>query len=341
MVMQRTANPCISVRFRSRPPNENFMSIILDFETQVIDIEKKIVALRDASKLGDVDVASEITKMQQKVDKMLSQIYQKLTPWQKVQVARHPERPKFTDYISEIFTDFIELSGDRVFADDQAIIGGLATLDGIKCVIIGEEKGKDTDSRLRHNFGMPKPEGYRKVYRLMELADKFSLPIFSFVDTSGAFPGMESEERGVAEAIAKCMEKGFQLGVPFITSIIGEGGSGGAIAIATADYVLMLEHSIYSVISPEGCASILWKDDTKASLAAETQKLTSTDLLSLGIIDCIVKEPTGGAHRDKREAIQTLKKDLVSYLKKSENMSNEERKEIRRKKFMQMGSQFL
>ena len=317
------------------------MSMILDFESQVVDIEKKIAALRDASKIGDLDVASEITKMQSKVDKMLSQIYQKLTPWQKVQVARHPERPKFIDYINEIFTNFVELSGDRFFADDQAIIGGFAELDGIKCVVIGEEKGRDTDSRLKHNFGMPKPEGYRKAYRLMDIANRFSLPIFSFVDTSGAFPGMESEERGVAEAIAKCMEKSFQIEVPFISSIIGEGGSGGAIAIATADYILMLEHSIYSVISPEGCASILWKDDSKANLAAETQKLTASDLLSLGIIDSIVREPIGGAHRNKKEAIENLKKEIMTYLKKSESLSSQDRKEIRRKKFINMGSQFL
>lgn len=317
------------------------MSNILDFENQVIDIEKKIAALRDASKLGDINVASEISKMQANVDKMLVHIYQKLTPWQKVQVARHPARPKFVDYVNEIFTDFVELSGDRLFADDQAIIGGFAKLDGIKCVIIGEEKGQDTDSRLKHNFGMPKPEGYRKAYRLLDIADRFSLPVFSFVDTSGAFPGIESEERGVAEAIAKCMEKSFQINVPFISSIIGEGGSGGAIAIATADYILMFENSVYSVISPEGCASILWKDDSKANLAAEAQRLTATDLLSLGIIDSIIKEPIGGAHRNKKEAIKNLKTELITYFKKSQGLSPADRKELRRKKFINMGSQFL
>ena len=317
------------------------MSIVLDFESHVLEIEKKVAELRDASKIGDIDVANEIAKMQSKVDKLLFQTYQKLTPWQKVQVARHPERPKFTDYLKGAFTNFVELSGDRLFAEDYAIVGGFAQIEGIKCVVIGQEKGHDTESRLKHNFGMPKPEGYRKVLRLMDLAEKFSLPVFSFIDTSGAFPGLESEERGVAEAIARCMEKSFQIDVPFISSIIGEGGSGGAIAMATSDYVLMFEHSIYSVISPEGCASILWKDGSKANIAAEVQKLTSDDLISLGIIDLIVKEPIGGAHRNKKEAIENLKKELLTYLKKSESISPEDRKAIRRKKFMSMGNQFV
>lgn len=317
------------------------MSIVLDFESQVIDIEKRISDLREASKIGDIDVANEISKMQSKVDKLLSQTYQKLTPWQKVQVARHPERPKFMDYLNNIFTDFVELSGDRLFAEDYAIIGGFAQLEGIKCIVIGQEKGHDTESRLKHNFGMPKPEGYRKVLRLMDLAEKFALPVFSFVDTSGAFPGLESEERGVAEAIAKCMEKSFQIDVPFISSIIGEGGSGGAIAMATSDYVLMFEHSIYSVISPEGCASILWKDGSKSNVAAEVQKLTANDLISLGIVDSIVKEPIGGAHRNKKEAIENLKKELLTYLKKSEAMPSKDRKAIRRKKFISIGNQFV
>lgn len=317
------------------------MSSVLDFESQVLDIEKKISELREASKVGDIDVANEISKMQAKVDKMLSQIYQKLTPWQKVQVARHTNRPKFVDYLSGIFTDFVELSGDRLFAEDGAIIGGFAKIDAEKCIVIGQEKGHDTDSRLKHNFGMPKPEGYRKVMRLFDLAQKFSLPIFTFIDTSGAFPGLESEERGVAEAIARCMEKSFQIDVPFISTIIGEGGSGGAIAMATADYILMLEHSVYSVISPEGCASILWKDDSKASVAAEVQKLTADDLISLRIIDSIVKEPIGGAHRNKLEAISNLKKELLTYLKKSKTLSAEDRKLLRRRKFIAMGDSFL
>lgn len=321
--------------------NKQHMSFVLDFESQVLGLEKKVSELRETSKIGDVDFAREITKMQSKIDKILSQIYQKLTPWQTVQVARHPERPKFTDYLNGIFTDFIELSGDRLFAEDKAIYGGFAKIDGQKCIVIGQEKGHDTDTRLEHNFGMPKPEGYRKVCRFLDLAEKFALPIFSFVDTSGAFPGMESEERGVAEAIARCMEKSFQITVPFISVIIGEGGSGGAIALATADYVLMLEHSVYSVISPEGCASILWKDDTKASIAAGAQKLTAPDLLALGVIDAIVPEPIGGAHRNKSQTIENLKKELLKYLNKSIALTPENRKTARRAKFLNIGSQFL
>ena len=317
------------------------MSTVLDFEHQVLSLEEKIKDLRKSSASENVDFSKEISKMQAKLDKMLVQIYQKLTPWQKVQVARHPDRPKYTDYLDGIFTDFVELSGDRTYAEDSAIYGGFAKIDGNRCIVIGQEKGKDTESRLKHNFGMPKPEGYRKVLRLFDLANKFSLPIISFVDTSGAFPGLESEERGVAEAIARCMEKSFYLNVPFITSIIGEGGSGGAIAIATADYVLMLEHSIYSVISPEGCASILWKDETKANLAAEVQKLTAPDLLSLGIIDCIVKEPIGGAHRDKNTTINNLKKEIINFLKKSLSMTTTDMRRLRLQKFMNIGDNFL
>ena len=317
------------------------MSTVLDFEHQVLSLEEKIRDLRKTAVSENVDFSKEISKMQAKLDKMLVQMYQKLTPWQTVQVARHPDRPKYTDYLDGIFTDFVELSGDRIYAEDSAIYGGFAKIDGNRCIVIGQEKGNDTDSRLKHNFGMPKPEGYRKVLRLFDLANKFSLPIISFVDTSGAFPGLDSEERGVAEAIARCMEKSFHLNVPFITAIIGEGGSGGAIAIATADYVLMLEHSIYSVISPEGCASILWKDGTQANLAAEVQKLTATDLLELGIIDCIVKEPIGGAHRDKLTAISNLKKEIIKFFKKSLSMTITDIKKLRLQKFMNIGSQFL
>ena len=317
------------------------MSVALDFENQVLAIEKKIAELREASKIGDIDVANEIKKMQTKVDKMLSQIYRKLTPWQKVQVARHPERPKFADYLRGMFTDFVELSGDRLFADDQAIVGGFARFEGHKCIVMGQEKGNDTESRLKHNFGMPRPEGYRKVLRLMELADRFSLPVFSFIDTAGAFPGLESEERGVAESIARCMEKSLKIPTPFVSVIIGEGGSGGAIAMATSDYVLMLEYAVYSVISPEGCASILWKDETKASLAAEVQKLTASDLLLLKVIDGIVREPVGGAHRDKAKTVEALKKELLTYLAKASNSTSETRLATRRKRFADIGTQFL
>ena len=317
------------------------MSVILDFESQVLSIEKQIKALRDASQIGDLDVALEITKMQSKVDRLLKQIYQKLTPWQKVQVARHPERPKFVDYLKHAFSDFVELAGDRLFADDSAIIGGFAKIDGISCLVIGQEKGHDTESRLKHNFGMPKPEGYRKVYRLLDLADKFELPVISFIDTSGAYPGIESEERGQAEAIAKCMEKSFQIKIPFISVVIGEGGSGGAIAMASADCVLMLENSIYSVISPEGCASILWKDETKSDIAAEVQKLTASDLLDLKIVDEIIQEPIGGAHRNSVETVENVKKSIVEHLKKSLLLTGDERRNLRREKFISMGNQFI
>jgi acetyl-CoA carboxylase carboxyl transferase subunit alpha len=317
------------------------MSFPLEFENQVLAIESKIKELRDASKLGNIDVAAEISRMQAKVDKLLRNVYRKLTPWQKVQVARHPERPKFLDYLAGMFTDFVELSGDRLCSEDRAIIGGFAKLDGFKCVVIGEEKGRDTESRLEHNFGMAKPEGYRKAYRLFDLAHRFDLPVISFIDTSGAFPGIESEERGQAEAIARCMEKSFQINSAFISVVIGEGGSGGAIAIAASDYVLMLEHAVYSVISPEGCASILWKDDTKAEIAAEAQKLTAPDLLGLEIIDHIIDEPIGGAHRNKEETIAKVKMDVARYLGKALEVPSDLRKDLRRQKFMSMGSKFV
>lgn len=314
---------------------------VLDFESSVLSIEKKIQELRDASAVGDVDVANEISKMQAKVDRILKQIYQKLTPWQKVQVARHPDRPKFLDYLHGAFQDFVELSGDRLFSDDGAIICGFARISGEKCIVIGQEKGHDTESRLKHNFGMPKPEGYRKVCRMLELADKFSLPIISFIDTAGAFPGIESEERGQAEAIAKSMEKSFEIKAPFISIIIGEGGSGGAIAMAASDYVLMLEHAIYSVISPEGCASILWKDDHKANLASEAQKITATDLLSFGVIDKIIQEPIGGAHRNKDEIVSNVKSAILEYLKLSNSLSTSDRQKARRDRFISIGKQFV
>ncbi len=276
----------------------------LEFESSVCELEQKIAELNALT--SELDVSAEIKRMQNKVDKMLTQIYAKLTPWQTVAVARHPDRPKFNDYLTTLFTDFIELRGDRCFADDSAIIGGLASFRERSCIVIGQEKGHDTESRIKHNFGMPKPEGYRKVYRLFDLADRFNLPVITFIDTSGAYPCAESEERGQAEAIAKCLEKSFQIHVPFVAVVIGEGGSGGAIAIGCADVVLMLEHSIYSVISPEGCASILWKDDSKAEIAASAQRLTAKDLLEMNIIDKIIKEPIGGAHRNKTQTIDNV-----------------------------------
>ncbi len=314
---------------------------ILDFENQVSLLEEKIKELIESPTIKGLDVSSEITRLQQKVDRLLVQIYQKLTPSQRIAVARHPNRPKFLDYLENLFDDFVELSGDRVFGEDNAIIGGLAKFKGLSCVVIGQEKGKDTETRLKHNFGMPKPEGYRKVYRLFEMANKFDLPIITFIDTSGAYPGLESEERGQAESIAKCIEKSFQINIPFISIIIGEGGSGGAIALASSDYVLMLENSVYSVISPEGCASILWKDDSKTATAADALKITAPDLYALKIIDYVVKEPTGGAHRKKGETINIVGESIMQYLEKSLNLDKNERIIARRNRFLLIGDAFV
>ena len=297
--------------------------------------------MRTSAKLNDINVASVISKLQEKIDKLLKQIYSKLTPWDIVQVARLPERPKFSDYLNGFCDNFIELSGDRLFGDDRAIIGGFATIDGQKCIIIGQEKGSDTESRIEHNFGMPMPEGYRKVLRLMELADRFNLPIINMIDTSGAYPGLESEERGQAESIARCIEKSFSVKSPMISIIIGEGGSGGAVAMATTDYVLMLEYSIYSVISPEGCASILWKDDSKAPIAASIQHITAQQLHELNVIDDIIKEPLGGAHRNKQLAIESVKNSILQYLNKSKLITIKERIKNRRNKFQSMGNNYI
>ncbi|MDR0552777.1 MAG: acetyl-CoA carboxylase carboxyltransferase subunit alpha [Holosporales bacterium] len=312
----------------------------LDFESNIRSLEKKLQELREESKKGEIDVENEIVKMEQKIDKLLANTYKKLTPWQKVAVARHAERPKFLDYLS-LFDDFIELSGDRIFGNDTAIIGGLAKYNGLPCIVIGQEKGNDTDSRIKHNFGMSMPEGYRKAYRLFELANKFNLPVIAFIDTSGAYPGVASEERGQAEAIAKCIEKSFQIKVPFISIVIGEGGSGGAIALASSDYVLMLEHSVYSVISPEGCASILWKDDSKAEIAADVQKLTASDLMEFGIIDYVIEEPVGGAHRNREAALENVNRAVSKFLDKSMAIDDNERTNIRRNKFMNIGNLYV
>ena len=293
------------------------MATILEFEKSVLSLEKQIEELQKSAPVEDPSVTSDITRLREKIDKMLKKLYSNLSPWDTVQVARLPERPKFSDYLKGMFTDFVELCGDRICGDDPAIVCGFAKIDNRKCMLIGQEKGFDTESRIKHNFGMPRPEGYRKVIRLLDLSDKFNLPIITLIDTSGAYPGLESEERGQAEAIARCIEKSLKINVPIISTIIGEGGSGGAIALATADFVLMLEHSIYSVISPEGCASILWKDDKKASTAAEILHLTATDLKKFGIIDSIIKEPAGGAHRNKEKTIQSVKKSILQYLDKT------------------------
>ncbi len=314
------------------------MQTFLDFEKPVAELINRIDELRETADLGDADLNPEIEKLEAKADKLLKDTYSNLTPWQKTQVARHPERPHFKHYIAGMIDDFMPLAGDRAFADDQAIMGGLGRIDGRSIMIIGHEKGDDTTTRLKHNFGMGKPEGYRKAIRLMALADKFGIPVVSLVDTSGAFPGVQAEERGQAEAIARSTEACLALGVPMISAIVGEGGSGGAIALAAANRILMLEHAVYSVISPEGCASILWRTSEKASEAAEAMRVTSTHLKNLGVIDTIVKEPVGGAHRNHDEMIQTLKKEIISELDSMRGMKATDLVRDRREKFLAMGS---
>jgi acetyl-CoA carboxylase carboxyl transferase subunit alpha len=314
------------------------MMIYLEFEKPVAALEARIIELQDAARESDVDVSAEIGKLRAKADKQLKDTYANLTAWQKTQVARHPERPHFKHFIASIFEDFMPLAGDRAFGDDQAIIGGLARLNGRRVMVIGHEKGDDTQSRLRHNFGMGKPEGYRKAIRLMELADRFGIPLVSLVDTSGAFPGIQAEERGQAEAIARSTEKCLALGVPMIACIVGEGGSGGAVALAAADRVLMFEYAVYSVISPEGCASILWRTGDKAADAAQAMKMTADDLKALRIIDRIVKEPMGGAHRDHALAAASLGKAIDEEIAALSAFSSKELLQQRRAKFLAMGA---
>ncbi|WP_373476125.1 acetyl-CoA carboxylase carboxyltransferase subunit alpha [Sphingorhabdus sp.] len=314
------------------------MTVYLDFEKPVAALEARIIELQEAADESEVDVDAEISKLRDKADKQLKDTYSKLTAWQKTQVARHPERPHFKHFIASMFEDFMPLAGDRAFADDQAILGGLARLHDRKIMVIGHEKGDDTQSRLHHNFGMGKPEGYRKAIRLMELADRFGLPVVSLVDTSGAFPGIQAEERGQAEAIARSTEKCLQLGVPMIACIVGEGGSGGAVALAAADRILMFEYAVYSVISPEGCASILWRTGDKAADAAQAMKVTAEDLKSLGVIDRIVKEPMGGAHRDHALAAASLGKAIGEEIDALGGFSRKELLQQRRNKFLAMGA---
>ncbi len=314
------------------------MMVYLEFEKPVAALEARIIELQDAARESDVDVSAEIGKLRAKADKQLKDTYANLTAWQKTQVARHPERPHFKHFIASIFEDFMPLAGDRAFGDDQAIIGGLARLNGRRVMVIGHEKGDDTQSRIRHNFGMGKPEGYRKAIRLMELADRFGIPVVSLVDTSGAFPGIQAEERGQAEAIARSTEKCLALGVPIIACIVGEGGSGGAVALAAADRVLMFEYAVYSVISPEGCASILWRTGDKAAAAAQAMKMTADDLKALRIIDRIVKEPMGGAHRDHALAAASLGKAIDEEIAALSAFSSKELLQQRRAKFLAMGA---
>lgn len=314
---------------------------LLDFEQSVAELEAKIEELRHLSVGGQVSIAGDVAKLQGKLDKQLKSLYAKLTPAQKVQVARHPDRPHTIEIIKNLIEDFVPLSGDRLFGDDQAIVGGLGRFRGTAVMVMGHERGHDTETRLKHNFGMAKPEGYRKAQRLMELAAKFNLPILSFVDTAGAFPGVDAEARGQAEAIAKGIEVCLQVAVPFVTTIIGEGGSGGAIAIAAADRVLMLEHAIYSVISPEGCASILWRSPSHASDAAEALRLTAQDLKELDVIDEIVPEPLGGAHRQKEETLARLADAIEKHLNDLIGTDPAKLIKNRQDKFLNMGQKSL
>lgn len=319
------------------PNRAGRMASFLDFEKPIAELQGRIDELRDTATEGEVDIDAEVDRIQAKSDKLLRETYARLTPWQKTQVARHPERPHFLHYVAALIEGFMPLGGDRAFADDAAIIGGLGRFRGRRVMVIGHEKGDDTASRLRHNFGMGKPEGYRKAIRLMQLADRFGLPVITLVDTSGAFPGVQAEERGQAEAIARATETCLNLGVPLVASILGEGGSGGAVALAAGNTVLMMEHAVYSVISPEGCASILWRTADKAADAAEAMKVTAQDLIALGVIDRVVAEPLGGAHRDPAAAILSLGDAIEAALAALDDKSPEALRKARREKFLKMG----
>lgn len=310
----------------------------LDFEKPIAELQSRIAELRETADAGPADIDAEVAKLEAKADKLLADTYAKLSPWQKAQVARHPDRPHFKHYIARLVTDFMPLAGDRAFGDDQAILGGLGRIGGRRVMVIGHEKGDDVASRLKHNFGMGKPEGYRKAIRLMELADRFAIPVVTLVDTSGAFPGVQAEERGQAEAIARSTEKCLELGVPVVAAIVGEGGSGGAVALAAANHVLMLEHAVYSVISPEGCASILWRTSERAADAAEAMRITAADLKGLGVIDSIVSEPVGGAHRSPDAAIDSLGKAIGDALSGLEGLDAAALRNARREKFLAMGA---
>jgi acetyl-CoA carboxylase carboxyl transferase subunit alpha len=310
------------------------MPTFLDFEKPLAELDARLAELRETADAGSINIDAEIERLQAKAERMLRDTYGKLTPWQKTQVARHPERPHFKDYVAGLVEDFVPLSGDRAFGEDQAIIGGLGRLAGRKVMLIGHEKGDDTASRLKHNFGMAKPEGYRKAIRLMRLADRFGLPVVTLVDTPGAFPGVQAEERGQAEAIARSTEECLSLSVPLVAVIVGEGGSGGAIALAAANRVLMLEHAVYAVISPEGCASILWRSGDRAADAAEAMRVTAADLKQLGVIDRIVPEPLGGAHRKPEDAIKALGDALSDELRSLSAKTGQELRAERRAKFL-------
>lgn len=309
----------------------------LEFEKSVYELETRLAEITNLPQTGNPNNSTEIIQLRQKIDKQLESIYSKLSPWQKVQVARHPERPSFKEYVASLIEDFVELSGDRSFAEDQAIIAGLGRFRGQSVMIMGNQKGNDTESRIRHNFGMARPEGYRKAKRLMQMADKFEIPLITIVDTAGAHPGIDAEERGQAEAIAACIEVMSDLAIPVICTITGEGGSGGAIALAVANQVNILEHSIYSVISPEGCASILWRTNDKKELAAEALQLTAQDLIKRNVVDNIISEPLGGAHRNHSKTIAAVGDSIDQALKSLSGMSGEQLRKHRQDKFLRIG----
>lgn len=314
------------------------MAAYLDFEKPIAELQARISELREAASGGTANIDTELAKLETKADRLLADTYARLTPWQKTQVARHSERPHFKHYIAQLFDDFMPLSGDRGFGDDQAIQCGFGRIAGQRVMVIGHEKGDDTASRLKHNFGMGKPEGYRKAIRLMQLADRFGIAIVTLVDTSGAFPGIIAEERGQAEAIARSTQAMLEVGVPVIAAVVGEGGSGGAVALAAANHVLMFEHAVYSVISPEGCASILWRTGDKAAEAAEAMQITAQHLKQLGVIDRIIAEPVGGAQRAPEAAIKTLGDAIAESLQNLGTLSRQALKADRRKKFLAIGA---
>jgi acetyl-CoA carboxylase carboxyl transferase subunit alpha len=317
------------------------MRHFLDFEKPIAELEGKIEELRRMSEPNGINIADEVSRLTVVADRQLRTTYAKLTPWQKTQVARHPDRPRALDYIGGLITEFTPLAGDRAFAEDTAVVGGIGRFKGRAVMVLGTEKGSDTDSRVQHNFGMARPEGYRKARRLIELAGRFGLPVLSFVDTSGAFPGIDAEARGQAEAIARSIEACLDAPVPLIATIIGEGGSGGAIALAAGDRVLMLEHSIYSVISPEGCASILWRDPAQAAAAAEALRLTADDMRRLHLIDAVIAEPLGGAHRDAAATIRSVGEVVAGALLALSGLDGPTLKARRREKFLDMGREAI
>ena len=316
------------------------MRSYLDFEKPVAELEAKVDELRALAASGS-DIGDEIARIEDKAQQALADLYANLTPWQKTLVARHPQRPHFTDFVNALMTEFTPMAGDRKFAEDEALVGGFGRFRGESICVVGQEKGASTDSRIKHNFGMARPEGYRKAVRLMELADRFTIPVITLVDTAGAYPGIGAEERGQAEAIARCTEVSLALGVPNVAVILGEGGSGGAIAIATANRVLMLEHAIYSVISPEGAASILWRDTTKAQEAATNMKITAQDMVRFGVIDSVVPEPTGGAHRDPKAIIAATGEAIANAFAELRPFDRETVRKQRREKFLNIGRSLM